>query len=125
MLRLIKSPGFGLLIGYLCLFFCFFPVRTEGALLESSPAGGETAAERAAVVRLEELGLTRQEAETRLAAYRRAGVDFSGLTFRAGGDQRGVGQQRYNYDPPINNIGLVFLIMAIPVGIGLYAGSRD
>lgn len=122
MFRKKKIPVLIPLTGYLCLFFCLYPFRAEGALLESGPAGGAEPSERAVVGRLEDLGLSRAEAEARVIAYRRAGLDFSGLTFRAGGDRRGVGQQKYNYDPPINTVVLVLLICGSVVAAGAAAG---
>ncbi len=117
--RFKKTPAFGFLIGYLCLFFCLLPVRVEGALLDSSPAGGAEAAERAAVGQLEALGLSRAEAEERITAYREAGISPAVMILRSGGSPP------VDYDPPINNVALVFLICGIAVGIGIYAGSRD
>jgi len=114
-----KTPGFGILIGYLCLFFCFLPIRAEGALLESSAAGRESAAVAVVAGRLEALGLSRREAESRAAAYREAGISPAETLLRAGGSPPA------DYDPPINNVALVFLICGIAVGIGIYAGSRD
>ena len=117
------SPFLIPLVGYLCFFLCLLPGRIEGALLESSPAGEAATAERAVVGRMVEMGLSREEAEARVIAYRRAGLDLSGLTLWAGGDLRGVGQQKYNYDPPINNVILVFLICAAGAGAAALAAG--
>ncbi len=114
-----KSPSVPFLIAYLCLFFCLIPIRVEGALLDSSPAGGADTAERVMAERLEGLGLSRAEAEGRVTAYREAGISPAGMILRAGGSPP------VDYDPPINNVALVFLICGIAVGIGIYAGSRD
>jgi hypothetical protein len=116
MLRWKKIPGVPILIAYLCLFFFFLPVPSEGAMLESWPAGGEAAAARAAVTRLEKLGLSRQEAEARVAKYRAAGVEITGLALRAGGEPPA------DYDPPINNVVLVFLICGGAVAAGMIIG---
>ena len=107
------------LIGYLCLFFCLLPSRVEGAMLESSPSGSEAVVDRVAAERLETLGLSREEAEERITAYRKAGISPAGMLLRAGGSPP------VDYDPPINNVALVFLVCGIAVGIGVYAGSRD
>ncbi len=114
-----KSPLIPFLIAYLCLFFCLLPIRAEGAMLESSPSGSEAAVDRVAVERLETLGLSREEAEGRVTAYREAGISPAGMILRAGGSPP------VDYDPPINNVALVFLICGIAVGAGIYAGSRD
>ncbi|MDP8236133.1 MAG: hypothetical protein P9M08_07100 [Candidatus Erginobacter occultus] len=114
-----KSSSFLLLTGYLCLFFCFLPGRVEGALLDSSPAGGADTAERVVAERLEGLGLSRAEAEERITAYRDAGISPAVMILRSGGSPP------VNYDPPINNVALVFLICGIALGAGIYAGSRD
>ncbi len=111
MLRWRKFPGLLLLTGYLCLFHVILPGRIEGAMLESSPAGGESA-----VRRLEQLGLSRREAEARAAAWRAAGLPTDGLALRAGGEPPA------DYDPPINNVALVLLICGGAVAAGAIIG---
>ncbi len=114
-----KSPGLPFLIGYLCLFFCLLPIRVEGAMLESSPSGKGAAVDRAAAERLVTLGLSRAEAEARVSAYRETGISPAGMLLRAGGSPP------VDYEPPINNVALVFLICGIAVGIEIVAGTRD
>lgn len=116
MLRFKQSPGLILLAGYLCLFFILLPGRAGGAMLESLPAGGEAAAFRAAVTRLEKLGLSRSEAEARVAEYRAAGAEIAHLALRAGGEPPA------DYDPPINNLALVLLIIGGAVAGGAIIG---
>ncbi len=106
------------LIGYLCLFFCILPIRVEGALLESSPAGGVAAAEQMAAERLSALGLNQAEAEEMLIAYRKAGILPAAMILQAGGSPP------RDYDPPINNVALVLVICCVVAGIGIAIGTR-
>ena len=105
------------LIGYLCLFMAILPCRMDGALLESQ----ETAAVSVDAViteRFIELGMSREEAERKTALLREAGITFNQDFIFTGGEPPA------DYDPPMNNIGLVFLFLGIAVGIGVYAGVQ-
>ncbi|MFH1038421.1 MAG: hypothetical protein V1789_07125 [PVC group bacterium] len=119
--HIMKTPAFPVITGYLCLFLALLPGRIDGALLDAasprcSSCRGSIA--RAAAGRLTALGLSREEAEERLDVLGKAGIYFSGMLFGAGGEPP------RDYDPPINNVALVFLICGIAVGIGLYAGAQ-
>ena len=105
------------LIGYLCLFMSVLPCRLDGALLESkdtSPASVDAGITK----RFIELGMSREEAEQKTALLRKSGITYSKDFIFAGGEPPA------DYDPPINNIGLVFLFLGIAVGIGVYAGMQ-
>ena len=105
------------LIGYLCLFMAILPCRTDGALLDSQ----ETAAvsvNAGLTERFIELGMSRAEAERKTELLRQSGITFNDDLIFAGGEPPA------DYDPPMNNIGLVFLFLGIAVGIGIYAGVQ-
>ena len=119
MLRWKKSPGLLFLVAYLCLFFCFLlPVKSEGALLQSSPSGEMSGAEQMVAERLSTLGLSRAEAEEILIAYREAGILPAAMILQAGGSPP------RDYDPPINNVALVLVICCVVAGIGIAIGTR-
>ena len=122
MFRMKKKTCFCLLIGYLCFFMALLPCRVSGALLRSEPSPSLSSspdnAWTIAVDRLIELGLSREEARRRVALLQKAGIPFNERLIFAGGEPP------QDYDPPMNNIGLVFLFLGIAVGIGLYAGAQ-
>ena len=106
-----------ILTGYLCLFMIILPCRMDGALLESKDT--PTASIDTEITnRFVELGMSREEAEQKAALLRQAGITFNRDFIFAGGEPP------VDYDPPMNNIGLVFLFMGIAVGIGIYAGVQ-
>ena len=122
MSRKLKTPAFVVIASYLCLFMALLPSRVGGALLDASSARGSSfagdCAHTGAIDRLTALGLSREEAEERLAALVKAGIPVNGMLFFAGGEPP------QDYDPPINNVALVLLICGAAVGIGLYAGAN-
>ena len=105
------------LIGYLCLFMIVLPCRLDGALLESKDTS-TVAVDSGITRRFIELGMSREEAERKTAVLRKAGITFKKDFIFTGGEPPA------DYDPPMNNLGLVFLFMGVAVGIGVYAGVQ-
>ncbi len=111
-----NTPLVLVISAYLCLVMALLPGRIEGAILKSAPAGGEEAVMGRAIARLERMGLSRGEAAARITALREAGEPLNGLFIRAGGEPPA------DYDPPINNVTLVFLICGGAAAIGAIIG---
>jgi len=105
------------LIGYLCLFMTVLPCRLEGALLESQDTA-TVSVDAGITKRFVDLGMSQVEAERKTALLRQAGITFNNDLIFSGGEPPA------DYDPPMNNIGLVFLGVGIAVGIGIYAGTQ-
>ena len=105
------------LSGYLCLFMAILPCRLDGALLESKITP-TVSVDAGLTERFVELGMSRLEAERKTALLRQSGFTFNDDLIFSGGEPPA------DYDPPMNNIGLVFLGVGIAVGIGVYAGAQ-
>lgn len=105
------------IICYICLFMIVIPCRIEGALLV--PKNNTKFSHNSVIIaRLVGLGMSWKEAKREISFLNRFKIISNKNLIFAGG------KPPMDYDPPINNIGLVFLIMGIAVGIGIYAGSQ-
>jgi hypothetical protein len=107
------------LIGYLCFFLAILPSPGNAALLKSKDTA-TVSVEDGITRRFIELGMSREEAEQKTAALRKAGITFKKDFIFAGGEPP------QDYDPPMNDMGYVLLIfIGIGVGAGIIALMRS
>jgi len=108
-----------LLIGYLSFALAVIPARVSGAFLDSEESGPESNPDAVLkVAQLVRAGFSFAEASSRVDAWAGEGIISSYPLIRMGGEPP------QDYDPPINNIGLVFLLIAAGVGLAGWAAAQ-
>ena len=108
-----------LLIGYLSFALAVIPGHVSGALLDSEESGSESNPGAVLkVAQMIEAGFSFAEASSRVDTWTRDGLISSYSVIRMGGEPP------QDYDPPINNIGLVFLFIVVGVGLAGYAAAQ-
>ena len=119
MFPLTKKIGAGLLISYLSLVLAILPGRSEGALLESTQSSPLPSSQLLA--RLTRRGLNPEEAQFRLSTL--SPTEIGELTSGSGIILRGSGVQ-YPYQNVANEVGYVFLILVVVIGLAGAAAYR-
>lgn len=119
MLKIIRKIRLFLLIGYLCLCIAIIPAQSSAALLESEGTTGESGIITAGrVEKMIRAGLNYREAQTRARQWDRLGIPPSFSALYIGGNPP------QDYDPPINNIGYVFLLIVVGIGLAAWGAAQ-
>ena len=118
-LKIQRNFRWFLLVGYLCLCMAIIPARSSAALLESEGTSGESGIVTAGrVEKMIRTGFNFEEARERARQWNESWVAPSFFAIRLGGNPP------QDYDPPMNNIGYVFLLIACGVVLAGVAANQ-